>query len=64
VTSAELLRLILTSRVYDVARQTPLDPARRLSQRVGHQVFLKREDLQAITRRAWPTRRGISVSTR
>ncbi len=44
----ELLRLILTSRVYDVARQTPLDAARRLSQRTGHHVFLKREDLQPI----------------
>jgi len=44
----ELLRRILTSRVYDVARQTPLDPARRLSQRLGHEVFLKREDLQPI----------------
>ena len=44
----ELLRSILTSRVYDVARQTPLDPARRLSQRLGCQVFLKREDLQPI----------------
>ena len=44
----ELLRLILTSRVYDVAKQTPLDPARRLSQRTGHHVFLKREDLQPV----------------
>jgi threonine dehydratase len=48
VTGAELLRLILTSRVYDVARQTPLDPARRLSRRIGHEVFLKREDLQPV----------------
>ena len=48
MTSDELLRLVLTSRVYDVARQTPLDPAHRLSQRIGHQVFLKREDLQPI----------------
>ena len=48
MTSADLVRLILTSRVYDVARQTPLDAARRLSLRVGHQVFLKREDLQPI----------------
>ena len=48
VTNDELLRLILTSRVYDVARQTPLDAARRLSQRTGHEVFLKREDLQPI----------------
>ena len=44
----ELLRLVLTSRVYDVARHTPLEPARRLSARVGHEVFLKREDLQPI----------------
>ncbi|MDO8677937.1 MAG: threonine ammonia-lyase, biosynthetic [Acidobacteriota bacterium] len=43
-----MLRLILTSRVYDVARATPLDVARRLSQRTGNQVFLKREDLQPI----------------
>ena len=46
--TTRLLRLILTSRVYDVARQTPLDAARRLSQRTGHEVFLKREDLQPI----------------
>lgn len=48
MTSAELLRLILTSRVYDVAKQTPLDPAHRLSRRIGHEVFLKREDLQPV----------------
>jgi threonine dehydratase len=48
VTSAALLRLILTSRVYDVAKQTPLDPAQRLTERLGHAVFLKREDLQPI----------------
>jgi len=48
MTADEMLRLILTSRVYDVARSTPLDHARRLSARTGHQVFLKREDLQPI----------------
>lgn len=48
MTRDALLRLILTSRVYDVARQTPLDHARRLSRRTGQQVFLKREDLQPI----------------
>jgi threonine dehydratase len=48
MTSDEMLRLILTSRVYDVAKSTPLDAARRLSQRTGNQVFLKREDLQPI----------------
>jgi threonine dehydratase len=48
VTADALLRLILNSRVYDVALQTPLEPARLLSQRTGHHVFLKREDLQPI----------------
>ena len=36
----------LTSRVYDVARKTPLDMADRLSARHGNTVLLKREDLQ------------------
>jgi threonine dehydratase len=48
MTADQMLRLILTSRVYDVARTTPLDHARRLSARTGHHVFLKREDLQPI----------------
>jgi threonine dehydratase len=48
MTADEMLRLILTSRVYDVARLTPFDHARRLSALTGHQVFLKREDLQPI----------------
>ena len=43
-----LLRDILTSRVYDVARETPLDPAPRLSRRLANDVLLKREDLQPI----------------
>ncbi len=41
-----LLREILTSRVYEVARETPLDAAPRLSARLGNEVLLKREDLQ------------------
>jgi threonine dehydratase len=44
----EMLRLILTSRVYDVAQETPLDPAPRLSRRLGNEILLKREDLQPI----------------
>ncbi|HXG56377.1 MAG TPA: threonine ammonia-lyase, biosynthetic [Vicinamibacterales bacterium] len=44
----ELLRLILTSRVYDVAHETPLEPAARLSRRLRNKVLLKREDLQPI----------------
>ena len=43
-----LLREILTSRVYEVARETPLDPAPRLSRRLDNAVLLKREDLQPI----------------
>ncbi len=39
---------MLTSRVYDVARETPLDPAPRLSARLGNTVLLKREDLQPV----------------
>lgn len=43
-----LLRQVLTSRVYDVARETSLDEAPRLSDRCGNTVLLKREDLQPI----------------
>lgn len=43
-----MLRLILTSRVYDVCRETALDPAPRLSRRLGADVLLKREDLQPV----------------
>jgi len=43
-----MLRLILTSRVYDVCRETPLDPAPRLSRRLSNEVLLKREDLQPV----------------
>ena len=48
MTQDSMVRLILASRVYDVAKTTPLEPARRLSQRTGNQVLLKREDLQPI----------------
>jgi threonine dehydratase len=43
-----VLRGALTSRVYDLAIETPLDAAKILSQRVGNRVFLKREDLQPV----------------
>ena len=48
VSYSPLLRLILTSRVYDVAVETPLDPAPRFSRRVGNEVLFKREDLQPV----------------
>jgi threonine dehydratase len=43
-----MLRLILTSRVYDVAHETPLEAAPRLSKRLDNNVLLKREDLQPV----------------
>ncbi len=39
---------ILKARVYDVAIESPLDPAPRLSRRLGNKVLLKREDLQPV----------------
>jgi threonine dehydratase len=44
----QYVKLILTSRVYDVAEETPLQPARQLSERLGNQILLKREDLQPV----------------
>ncbi|WP_440975959.1 threonine ammonia-lyase, biosynthetic [Pseudoxanthomonas winnipegensis] len=45
---ADYLRKILTARVYDVAVETPLEPARILSQRLHNKVLLKREDQQPV----------------
>src|SRR5664279_5429555 len=44
----DLLERILTALVYDVAIESPLEPAPRLSNRLGSQVWLKREDLQPV----------------
>ena len=44
----QYIERILKSRVYDVARETPLEAARLLSARLGNAVFLKREDLQPV----------------
>ncbi len=43
-----MLRRILRARVYDVALETPLDPAPGLSARLDNTVLLKREDLQPV----------------
>ncbi|RZL08966.1 MAG: threonine ammonia-lyase, biosynthetic [Rubrivivax sp.] len=45
---SDYLRKILTSRVYDVAIESALEPARNLSRRLGHTVLLKREDTQPV----------------
>ncbi|KAK9932041.1 hypothetical protein M0R45_019292 [Rubus argutus] len=39
---------ILTSKVYDVAIESPLELATKLSERLGVNVWLKREDLQPV----------------
>ena len=43
-----LVRAILTSRVYDVCEETPLQLAPRLSDRLGNTIHLKREDLHEV----------------
>ncbi|HWX12484.1 MAG TPA: threonine ammonia-lyase, biosynthetic [Trinickia sp.] len=46
--SHDYLKKILTARVYDVARETELEPARNLSARLSNRVYLKREDNQPV----------------
>ena len=46
--STDYLKKILTSRVYDIAEETPLELATLLSQRMGHRMYLKREDMQSV----------------
>ncbi len=44
----EYIKRILSARVYDVSIQTRLHEAPQLSQRIGNEVWLKREDEQSI----------------
>ncbi len=48
MTTPDYLKKILTSRVYEVALESPLDVAPVLSQRLGNTVLLKREDMQSV----------------
>jgi threonine dehydratase len=48
LSSGDYLQKILTAKVYDVAVETRLEPARNLSKRLGNQVLLKREDEQPV----------------
>lgn len=45
---ADYLKKILTARVYDVAIESALEPAKNLSRRLHNKVLLKREDQQAV----------------
>jgi threonine dehydratase len=44
----KFLEKVLTARVYDVARETPLDFMPKMSRRLDNDIYLKREDLQPV----------------
>ncbi len=46
--STDYLKKILTSRVYDVAHETPLELSPTLTARYGNQIYFKREDVQNV----------------
>ena len=48
VSAADYLRKVLLSPVYEAARVTPLQSLKKLSERLGNHVALKREDLQPV----------------
>jgi threonine dehydratase len=48
LTPADYLKKILTARVYDVATESALEPAKQLSKRLHNTVLLKREDQQPV----------------
>ena len=48
LTPADYLKKILTARVYDVATESPLEPAVLLSKRLNNTILLKREDQQPV----------------
>ncbi|SUB32706.1 threonine dehydratase biosynthetic [[Pasteurella] mairii] len=47
-TGAEYLKAILSSKVYELAQVTPLEPMEKLSERLGNKIFVKREDRQPV----------------
>jgi threonine dehydratase len=44
----DYLRLILTSKVYEIVKETPLIQAPNLSAKLGNEIWLKREDLHDV----------------
>jgi threonine dehydratase len=49
LSAMEYLTSILTSKVYDVAVESPLQHATKLSERLGVDIWLKREDAQPVS---------------
>ena len=45
---SKTIKRILCAKVYDVARETPIDQLQFLSEQLGNQILAKREDLQPI----------------
>lgn len=43
-----LVKDIFSARVYEVAIESPLEKAEKLSKRIGRNIYLKREDLQSV----------------
>ena len=68
MTISDYVAKIKSARVYDVARVTALDRARRLSDRLGANVLLKREDTQEVhsfkIRGAYQKMSGLSAAER
>lgn len=48
MTYTDYLKRTLNARVYEVAQETPVDPAPLLSKRISNKVLIKREDLQPV----------------
>jgi threonine dehydratase len=48
VKGTDYLEKILTAKVYDVAIESPLEPAPAISRRTGNHILLKREDKQPV----------------
>ncbi|HWK62512.1 MAG TPA: pyridoxal-phosphate dependent enzyme, partial [Eoetvoesiella sp.] len=46
--STDYLKRILTSKVYDVAIESPLEFAPQISARIQNKIYLKREDTQVV----------------
>ena len=44
----DYVRRTLQAKVYDIAKETPLDEMRYLSRRLKNKILLKREDLQPV----------------
>ena len=48
MTLEDYVKKILNSRVYEAARETPLEYAKNLSSRLDNEIWIKREDLQPV----------------